>query len=66
MVSYFSDLVHAKNFAELMCLPHIHHHEHAYYEKKSKHSASGSNLSKLASTNNLQDFTKKGTEIFNF
>ena len=61
MISYFSDLVHARNFAELMCLPHIHHHENIHHhEKKNKHSASGSNISKLASSNNLQDLNRKG------
>jgi hypothetical protein len=50
LLDYFFDFDEAKMFAELMLLPHQHHHE-----KKVKKTVSGSNLLSMVASRNILD-----------
>jgi len=61
LLGYFKDLESARLFAEIMCLPHYHHHQ----IKNVRKTASGNNLLKMVSSANLQDLASpKRSEEF--
>lgn len=56
LLVYFKDLSNAKTFADLLCLPFMHHHE-----KKIKKTASGNSLIRMNS--NIKE-EKNGKNYF--
>ena len=55
LLPYFKDFLTTKHFAEIICLPHFHHHE-----KKLKKTLSGSSLVKMKDHQDNHIEVKKG------
>jgi hypothetical protein len=58
LLDYFGELDQARQFAELFCMPHQHHHE-----KRVRKSVSGANLMKISTSSNFQDFNSKSSNF---